>query len=45
MLKGRGVNFYRPKNRPFGWWLGNIYSMGEIGKDYEKNEKAKEREK
>ena len=45
MLKGRNINYYRPKNRPFGWWLGNIYSMGENGLDYQKNEKKKEREK
>lgn len=45
MLDGRKINYYRPKNPPFGWWLGNIYSMGSDGKDYKRNEKKKEREK
>ena len=41
MLDGRKINYYRPKNPPFGWWLGNIYSMGEDGKDFKRNEKKK----
>jgi len=45
MLKARNINYFRPKGKPFGIWLGNIYSMGENGKDYLKNEKKKEREK
>ena len=44
MLEGRNINYYRPKNPPFGWWLGNIYSMGADGKDYKRNEKKKEKE-
>ncbi|MBO4338820.1 MAG: beta-N-acetylhexosaminidase [Clostridia bacterium] len=43
MLESRNINYYRPKNPPFGWWLGNIYSMGENGKDYKRNEKKKEK--
>ena len=44
-FRNRKINYYRVKNNPFSFWLGNIYSMGKDGKDYRKNEKAKEKEK